>query len=486
MVRSRSRILALLVAFATVVPVLGAASVSAAPARSTPLKPPAKPIPVPAPDHSGTGLTGWAAKTPRLTTPWTSQVSPTNALPEYPRPQLTRRQWRNLDGVWQFAAGTAGQNPPAGPLGERVLVPYPIESALSGIMRHEDRMWYRRTITVPSSWSIGAKHCRTANCQRLLLHFGAVDYQSVIYVNGQQVGTHTGGYDSFTVDVTDALNRDRKGRPTGRQDILIGVYAPVDGGDQPIGKQRLDPSGIFYTASSGIWQTVWMEPAATAHIDRLDLTPDLATNTLRLTVQAPTAAGTTVQATAYDGRTIVGTVTGTVGSEIAIPVRKPKLWSPDHPFLYGLDVSLVDTSKRHHATRLDEVGSYFGMRSIGIGKVNGTTRILLNGKFTFELGTLDQGFWPDGVYTAPTDAALKSDLVRQRQFGYNAVRKHIKVEPDRWYYDADHLGLLVWQDMPAMAPAAIRRPRPRTSSSPSCTAWSTCTRASPRSWPGST
>ena len=455
---SPARAVVLLAGVVTIVPLLGQVSgAAAAPTQSrtsgaSVAKPLAAPIPIPAPDRSGTGLSGWAAKIPRLTTPWTSQVSATNALPEYPRPQMTRGQWRNLNGVWQFAAGTAGENPPVGQsLAERVLVPYPIESALSGIMRHEDHMWYSRTLTVPTDWSIGQKGCRISACQRLLLHFGAVDYQTAIYVNGQQVGTHTGGYDSFTVDVTDALNRDIKGRPTGNQEILVGVYAPVDGGNQPIGKQRLNPGGIFYTASSGIWQTVWMEPAARAHVERLDMTPNLSDNTLRLTVQAPAAAGQMVQATAYDGATVLGTVTGTVGSEIAIPVPSPKLWSPDHPYLYGLDVQLLDASNIYHPARLDEVGSYFGMRSISIGKVNGITRMLLNGKFTFQMGSLDQGFWPDGVYTAPTDEALKSDLVAEKNLGFNTVRKHIKVEPDRWFYDADKLGMLVWQDMPAMA-----------------------------------
>ena len=411
----------------------------------------AGPIPIPAPDHSGTGISGWSAKRPPLSTIWTSQVSPTNALPDYPRPQQTRSLWSNLDGTWEFAPGTAGQNPPLGQtLPQRILVPYPVQSALSGVMLNETYMWYHRTITVPTAWNIAGQGNRDVHGQRLLLHFGAVDYQSTIYVNGQQVGTHSGGYDAFTVDVTDALKRDRTGAVTGTQDLLVGVYAPVDGGDQPIGKQRNNPGGIFYTASSGIWQTVWMEPASLAHIERLDMTPNLTDNTLRLTVQAPAAPGMVVQATAYDGSTVVSTATGTTGSEIAIAVPTPKLWSPDNPFLYGLDVQVFDNSNPHHLVLVDRVGSYFGMRSIAIGNVNGTLRILLNGKFTFQDGTLDQGFWPDGIYTAPTNDALKSDLVTQKNLGFNAVRKHIKVEPDRWYYDADTLGLLVWQDMPSM------------------------------------
>jgi hypothetical protein len=380
----------------------------------------------------------------QITTPWAKDVSQTLPLPEYPRPQLTRNQWQDLNGKWQYSAASPGQAPPVGKdLPERILVPYPPESLLSGIQRHDDFMYYRRTFTVPPGWRIGGTCPHPGSCQRLLLHFGAVDYQATVWVNGVQVATHTGGYNSFDVDVTNAL------RGTGPQELIVGAEDPTDTGpyDQPIGKQRANPSGIWYTPSSGIWRTVWMEPVPTAHIDRVDMTPDLANSTLRLTVRASGVSGEQVEAAAFDGDTKAGSVTGPAGTELALPVPHAKLWSPDHPFLYNLTVQLVDDGHP-----VDSVGSYFGMRSVSVGIVNGQPHILLNGKFVFNLGTLDQGFWPDGLYTAPTDDALRFDLQEEKSLGFNTVRKHIKVEPDRWYYWADKLGLLVWQDMPATNP----------------------------------
>ena len=382
-----------------------------------------------------TSTSGWLPKEPPLKTPWTDKVSPDNALPKYPRPQMTRERWQNLNGVWQFAGASADEAPPVGQnLSERILVPYPVESALSGIKRYEDRMWYRRTFTVPDTWQV-------SNGQRLLLHFEAVDYQTTVWVNGKLVGTHEGGYDSFTFDVTDAL------KPSGEQEIVVGVYDPTDRGGQPIGKQRINPGSIFYTSTSGIWQTVWMEPVSSAHVERLDMTPDLENATLRITARAANAQGKTVVATAYDGRGKVGTVTGPANQELRLPVPNPKLWSPDNPFLYQLKVRLLDGERT-----VDSVNSYFGMRSVGLKKVNGELVVVLNGRFTFQMGTLDQGYWPDGIYTAPTDDALRFDLEQQKRLGYNTVRKHVKVEPDRWFYWADKLGLIVWQDMPAMFP----------------------------------
>ncbi|MGW3354718.1 PA14 domain-containing protein [Streptomyces bungoensis] len=365
-----------------------------------------------------------------LRTKWADQVSPRNAHPEYPRPQLTRAKWQNLNGSWQFAAAKAGEQPPVGRnLGERILVPYPVESQLSGIERHEDRMWYRRTFTVPPGWHIGSG-------KRLRLNFGAVDWKAEVYVNGTEVARHQGGYDKFSADVTDAL------KPGRTQELIVGVYDPTDAADgenPPVGKQRLDPSGIWYTPTSGIWQTVWMEPVAGDHVDSLKLTPDVAAGTLTVEPQG-VRDGLPVTARAYEGKREVATVAGRTGTPLTLRLRKPHLWSPDDPFLYGLKVS----------TGADRVGSYFGMRSIAVEKVNGVPRTVLNGKPVFMMATLDQGFWPDGLYTAPTDEALAYDLRMHKRMGFNAVRKHIKVEPDRWFYWADRLGLLVWQDMPAM------------------------------------
>ncbi|MFF3611492.1 PA14 domain-containing protein [Streptomyces sp. NPDC002580] len=368
--------------------------------------------------------------THQLRTKWADEVGPDNALPEYPRPQLTRDKWQNLNGSWQFAAAKEGDQPPVGKtLAEKILVPYPVESQLSGVERHEDRMWYRRTFTVPSDWRVGLG-------KRLQLNFGAVDWRAEVYVNGTKVVEHQGGYDKFSADVTAAL------KPGRTQELIVGVYDPTDaqdGENPPVGKQRLDPSGIWYTPSSGIWQTVWMEPVSADHVDSLKLTPDVQNG--RLTVEPKgVRAGLPVTATAYAGDRRVATVTGRTGQPLTLKITNPHLWSPDDPFLYDLAVTVG----------ADRVGSYFGMRSIAVEKVDGTPRTVLNGKPVFMMATLDQGFWPDGLHTAPTDEALAYDLKAHKEMGFNSVRKHIKVEPDRWFYWADRLGLMVWQDMPAM------------------------------------
>ncbi|HCU52308.1 MAG TPA: beta-galactosidase, partial [Micromonosporaceae bacterium] len=367
----------------------------------------------------------YVPKTPPLTTPWTSQVSLTNPLPEYPRPQLTRPDWQSLNGQWQFAGASSLTNPPVGQnLPETVLVPYPIESAISGIMRHENNMWYRRTFTVPSGWS----------GRRIQLNFGAVTWRAAVWVNGVSIGNHSGGYDSFSFDITNALNG-------GANELIVGVYSPVDAAGIPLGKQRLNPSSIFYTAASGIWQTVWLEPTNPVRITRLDTTPDVPAGVLDLVVQTAGGSGQTVQAQVLSGGQVIGSASGSPGQHLRIPVPNARLWTPDDPFLYDLRVSLSGG---------DTVGGYFGMRSLGKGMVGGVLRPLLNGKFVFQMGTLDQGYWPDGIYTAPTDEALRFDLERQKALGFNMVRKHVKVEPARWFYHADRLGLMVWQDMPSM------------------------------------
>ncbi|WP_432850252.1 glycoside hydrolase family 2 protein [Amycolatopsis sp. CA-161197] len=370
----------------------------------------------------------WHRQTPPLSTPWTDAVSPTNALPEYPRPQLTRDAWQNLNGVWEFEPALTAEPPFGRQLHEKILVPYPVESALSGIMRHETHMWYRRTFDIPEPW----------RSQRILLHFQAVDYDTTVYVNGHEVTRHAGGYDSFSADITDALT-------TGPQELVVGV-TDTTGDGQPLGKQRAPGAGVFYTPSSGIWQTVWLEPVRPVHITRVDTTSNTTTGEVTLTVQG--ADGTPFRATASDHGHIVAQAEGTAGHPTTLTVGHPRLWSPDDPFLYDLRVTLSTG---------DTVGSYFGVRSVAVEN----HRILLNGKPFFQLGPLDQGFWPDGLYTAPTDAALEFDLQQEKALGFTMVRKHLKVEPDRWYYHADRLGLLVWQDMPAMTENVTPAPQAR-------------------------
>ena len=383
----------------------------------------------------------------RLTTPWTAAAQQAAIpLPEYPRPQLTRADWLNLNGTWSYNGGSAAPNadsPPATAPGfpanpEQIKVPYPVESYLSGIQRMNDRnLWYKRAFTVPAGWS----------GKRVKLNFGAVDRKATVYVNGQQVGQHSGGYDAFSFDITPYLR-------SGSNDLVVGAFDPTTGDDM-LGKQTLNPGGIFYTPSSGIWQTVWLEPVAAPHITRLDLTPDLPNNRLRVIVRGSGLAGQAIEAVASSGGAQVGVATGSADVEFSLPVPNAHRWSPDDPFLYDLTIRV-----RSNGVLVDEVGSYFGMRSITVGTVDGVPRPLLNGKFVFQYGPLDQGFWPDGLYTAPTDEALKSDLQAIKDLGLNMVRKHIKVEPQRWFYWADKLGLLVWQDMPhawdAESSAAVR------------------------------
>ncbi|MDT9687328.1 LamG-like jellyroll fold domain-containing protein [Streptomyces sp. P9(2023)] len=370
--------------------------------------------------------------THRLTTEWGDRLDEQNPLPEYPRPQQVRGKWQNLNGPWQFAGADAGEQPVFGKdLDEKIIVPFPVESQLSGVERHEDHMFYRRLVNVPKDWKVGTG----SRDNRLKLNFGAVDYQARVWVNGTQVAEHTGGYNAFSADVTDAIKR------TGPQEIVVAV-TDTAGRNQPTGKQHPNPSGIFYTQSSGIWQTVWMEPVAPVSIDNVVTTPDIDTGTLAVTVESDDApAGARVEAVARDTRgTVVGRVSGPANSALRLPVAKQHLWSPDDPYLYDLDVKLTD------GRSTDTVDSYFGMRKIGIEKVGGYQKLVLNGKPIFSLATLDQGFWPDGLYTQPSDKALAFDLEAQKKLGFNAVRKHIKVESPRWFYHADRLGLLVWQD----------------------------------------
>ncbi len=369
--------------------------------------------------------------THRLTTPWGDKVDKNNPLPEYPRPQQVRKQWKNLNGPWQFSGAKAGEQPVFGKnLNEKIIVPFPAESLLSGIERHEDHMFYRKLVDVPKNWKVGK-----SGRDRLKLNFGAVDYQARVYVNGQKVAEHTGGYNAFSADITDAL------KSKGPQEIVVAV-TDTGGPDQPVGKQSTSPGGIWYTQSSGIWQTVWMEPVAETSIDNVVTTPDIDTRTLAVTVQsAGASARARVEAVARDHRgKVVGKVTGPAGKQLKLPVADQHLWSPDDPYLYDLDVTLKD------GRSTDTVDSYFGMRKIGVEDVGGYKKLVLNGKPVFSLATLDQGFWPDGLYTAPSDDALAFDLKAHKQLGFNAVRKHIKVESPRWFYHADRLGLLVWQD----------------------------------------
>jgi len=368
-----------------------------------------------------------------MLTRWAADVRPDAVLPEYPRPQMARPRWQNLNGMWQFASGYDTTAVPTHAFGrdlpERILVPFAMESALSGIGTHASGMIYRRMFRTPEGMAPG---------ERLLLHFGAVDWRAAVYVNGRHVGTHTGGYDTFSFDITDALR-------AGEQELVVAVFDPTANFGQPRGKQVSKPEGIWYTPVSGIWQTVWLEPVPRASIDRLTMTPDVGGGALRIIVHGRGVGGAQqVEAVATgDGRDY--RVTGLVGQELRLPIPSPRLWGPADPYLYDLRVTLRDGTRE-----VDHVTSYFGMRTVSVGTDrNGFRRIMLNGEPVFQVGPLDQGWWPDGLYTAPTDAALRFDLEMTKALGFNMTRKHIKVEPARWYYYADSIGLPVWQDMPS-------------------------------------
>ncbi len=385
-------------------------------------------------------LHAWQAAKGPLTTRWTQEVSPNHALPEYPRPMLVREAWQNLNGLWDYAIVAKDAAQPTQWNGQ-ILVPYPVESALSGVMKTagpDHRLWYRRTFAVPTDW----------NGKQVRLHFGGVDWETTVWVNGQELGTHRGGYDGFSFDITKAL------KASGQQEIIVSVWDPTDAGYQPRGKQVQRPGGIMYTSTTGIWQTPWLEPVDAAHIESLRITPDL--DKSAVAIQSACVAGAAKTTLKFEvlaehrlvqsGEiSVAGAQGGPIMPKILLKVPNVRPWSPDAPFLYDLQITMLSDGQV-----VDHVTSYFGMRKISLGKdTNGFTRLLLNNEPLFQFGPLDQGFWPDGLYTAPTDEALRYDILMTKALGMNMARKHVKVEPERWYYWCDKLGLLVWQDMPS-------------------------------------
>jgi hypothetical protein len=370
---------------------------------------------------------------------WAKEVSPSNVLKEYPRPQLQRNNWQNLNGLWEYAIADTSLEKPS-KFDGTILVPFPIESSLSGVQKTltaDKVLWYRRTLLMPS----------LKVDERMILNFGAVDWYSTVYINDKEVGKHTGGYQSFSYDITDFLK-------SGQNEILVKVYDPTDQGANPHGKQVLKPANIYYTSSSGIWQTVWLEKVFNDHVTRLKSAPDIDKGIVKIDITTTDVRTNLIlEVTAMMNGKVVSSKTkpilsnlkknqGMLTTSMTLDIPKARLWSPDDPFLYDLSIKLTKGKNT-----LDEVKSYFGMRKIDIQKdEKGADRIFLNNKYTYNLGVLDQGFWPEGLYTAPTDEALSFDIKAIKSLGFNTIRKHIKVEPERWYYHADKIGLLVWQD----------------------------------------
>jgi beta-galactosidase/beta-glucuronidase len=376
----------------------------------------------------------WKAVGGRITSPWAEKVNPAGPLPEYPRPHLVRDNWQNLNGLWDYAIlpNTQQSGAPASFTG-KILVPYAIESALSGVGKtvgKDSVLWYRRSVSIPSK----------LRRNKVLLHFGAVDWQCEVYVNGQKAGSHEGGYDPFSFDITSYL------KSGNNQDIAIRVWDPTDDGPQPRGKQVKKPESIWYTPVTGIWQTVWLEAVPNTYIASTRQVPDIDKQTLTVTAEVENLqANDRVRVSAWDGKKKVAEQEVSANSPAVLQVNNPKLWSPENPFLYDLRVAVMRKGKA-----VDEAKSYFAMRKISMQPdVNGIQRMLLNNEFVFQYGPLDQGWWPDGLYTAPTDEALLFDIEKTKEMGFNMIRKHVKVEPYRWYYHCDRLGMLVWQDMPS-------------------------------------
>lgn len=373
----------------------------------------------------------WKIVQGKITSPWAEKVNPSQTLPEYPRPQMVRDSWLNLNGLWDYAISGTQEKQPASFEG-KLLVPFAIESALSGVGKtvgKDKLLWYKRTVTLPSTF-------RNKN---VLLHFGAVDWRCEVFVNGQKAGMHEGGFDPFFFDITSLLKK------SGTQQIAVSVWDPTDDGPQPRGKQVKAPNSIWYTPVTGIWQTVWLEAVPKTFIQNTKHTTDIDKQTLSVKSTVKNfQAGDKIKVTLFDGTQKVAEQE-TSGDETVLQIPNPKLWSPSNPFLYDLTIAVTRKGKV-----IDEIKSYFAMRKISMAADSkGIQRMLLNNEFLFQYGPLDQGWWPDGLYTAPTDEALKFDIEKTKAMGFNMIRKHVKVEPARWYYHCDKLGMLVWQDMPS-------------------------------------
>lgn len=369
----------------------------------------------------------WHPAGDRIMTEWGENLDPSNVHQEYPRPQMVREDWINLNGMWNYAVTSADVQDSECADG-KILVPFSIESALSGVGRRvtgEDALWYEREIVVPARWK----------GKRVMLNFGAVDWHAQVYVDGEFAGEHKGGYAPFTFDITDLLKKGRK------HSLKVKVLDATDKSWQPRGKQILDPYGVWYTAVTGIWQTVWMEAVPASHVKSYLATSDIDNGKLAVNVETLMQEGEVCKVVLSDAGDVVAVAEG---CDVVLEVPQMKLWTPDAPHLYDLEISILRDGKV-----VDAVKGYTAMRKISYGKDHtGHHRIFLNNEPVFQFGTLDQGWWPDGLYTAPCDEALAFDIIKTKEMGFNMIRKHVKVEPARWYWHCDRLGMMVWQDMP--------------------------------------
>ena len=385
---------------------------------------------------SAAALAEWKPADNPIMTKWGENLDPENVWQEYPRPQLVRQDWMNLNGLWDYSVVSHNAPAPEKYEGE-ILVPFCVESALSGvkhILKPDERLWYHRTFTIPADWS----------GKDVILNFDAVDWEAAVWVNNAYVGAHKGGYDRFSFDISEFL------KDSGEQEIVVAVSDPTSFGPHARGKQRFPQEGIWYTPVSGIWQTVWLEavPKLT-YIKEVKITPDLDNKSVTICpmLKDTFVRNYQVEVTVLDNGKKVVSGSGRGDRPFTINIAEPKLWSPDSPFLYDLKLKLIDGDDGNKV--IEELTSYFGMRKISLGEGKQGKIMYLNNEPLFHYGTLDQGWWPDGLHTPPSDEAMKFDIEITKNMGFNMIRKHIKVEPDRWFYWCDKMGMLVWQDMPS-------------------------------------
>lgn len=383
-------------------------------------------------DYITTVAQEWQPAGERIKTQWAEQVNPANPLPEYPRPQLIRSEWQNLNGLWSYAILKKGSAVPERFAGT-ILVPFAVESSLSGVQKTvgaDNELWYERDFNVPQTWKN----------RKVMLNFGGVDWKADIWINNIKVGSHSGGYTPFSFDITPYLNK------TAGQTLIVRCWDPTDDGYQPRGKQVTRPGSIWYTSVTGIWQTVWIEPVGETHISSIKTVPDVDGKSVTITAAVTnTIPGDLISVNVLNNGAVIRSGRASVGEEVLLGIHEPVLWSPEQPFLYDLEIRVIRNGKV-----IDAAESYFGMRKISTFRdESGIVRLQLNNRDYFQFGPLDQGWWPDGLYTAPTDEALRFDIVKTKELGFNMIRKHVKVEPARWYYHCDREGILVWQDMPS-------------------------------------
>lgn len=374
--------------------------------------------------------TTWKIADNPIVTKWAKDVDPLKPWLLYPRPDMVRTDWMDLNGLWNYAITPKGVKPDKWE--GTILVPYPVESALSGVRKkvtENQNLWYKRTFRIPNVW----------HKKRIMLNFEASDWETTVWIDGREAGTHRGGYDPFTFDITDFLGK------SGFHDLMVCIWDPTDKGTQPRGKQVSSPGSIWYTSSTGIWQTVWLEPVGQSYVSSFRLTSDADNGTVKFKFDVKNAENGSLLIKIKKGSRTVASGTGKPDEEISLQIKDPVLWSPENPFLYDVTAELKDNNKT-----TDRIKSYLGIRKISVGKTSdGFTRMLLNNEFVYQNGPLDQGFWPDGIYTPPTEEAMVYDLKMTKQMGFNMLRKHVKVENRIFYYWCDKLGILVWQDMPS-------------------------------------